>query len=84
MFVGEYNNGNLYHFKLTQNRTALVLTGTLSDRIAYTPQDSQPLIFGSGFDGGITDLQVGPDGYLYVLTFAGSVYRIIPNISSSN
>ena len=29
-------------------------------------------------DGGITDLQVGPDGYLYVLTFAGSIYRIVP------
>lgn len=84
MFIGDYNNGNLYHFKLNQNRTALVLTGTLSNRIANTPQDSQPLIFGSGFDGGITDLQVGPDGYLYVLTFAGSIYRIIPNITTSH
>ena len=37
----------------------------------------QPLIFGQGF-GGITDIQVGPDGYLYVLSYTGSIYRILP------
>ena len=79
MFVGDYNNGNLYHFRLAQNRTALELSGTLANKIAYTPQDSQPVIFGSGFNGGITDLQVGPDGYLYILTNSGSIYRIVPN-----
>ena len=80
MFVGDYKNGNLYHFKLNQARTGLVLNyTTLSNKISNTPQDSQPLIFASGFDGGITDLQVGPDGYLYVLTFAGSIYRIVPS-----
>ena len=79
MFVGDYKNGDLYHFKLDQARTGLVLNGTLANKISDTPQDSQPLIFASGFDGGITDLQVGPDdGYLYVLTFAGSIYRIVP------
>jgi aldose sugar dehydrogenase len=82
MFVGDYDNGNLYHFKLNQNRTALVLGSTLSNRIAYTPEDAKPLVFGTGFDGGITDLQVGPDGYLYVLTFAGAIYRIVPVFSS--
>jgi aldose sugar dehydrogenase len=81
MFVGDIKNGNLYHFKLNQDRTGLVLNDTtLSNKISNTPQDSQPLIFAGGFDGGITDLQVGPeDGYLYVLTFAGSIYRIIPS-----
>jgi aldose sugar dehydrogenase len=80
MFVGDIKNGNLYNFKLNQDRTGLVLNDTtLSNKISNTPQDSQPLIFASGFEGGITDLQVGPeDGYLYVLTFAGSIYRIIP------
>ena len=47
LFVGDYNNGNLYHFKLSQDRTALVLNGTLANKIAYTPEDSQPVIFGS-------------------------------------
>src|SRR5215467_13061849 len=79
LFVGDYKNGNIYHFKLNQARTGLVLNGTLANKISNTPQDSQPLIFASGFDGGITDLQAGPDdGYLYVLTFAGSIYRIVP------
>src|SRR5215469_13100754 len=78
MFVGDYNNGNLYHFKLNQNRTGLVLGNTLADKIANTPEDAKPVIFGTSFDGGITDLQVGPDDYLYVLTFAGAIYRIVP------
>jgi aldose sugar dehydrogenase len=82
IFVGDYNNGNLYHFKLNQNRTGLVLGSTLADKIANTPEDAKPVIFGSGFDGGITDLQVGPDGYLYVLTFSGAIYRIAPVTSS--
>jgi aldose sugar dehydrogenase len=77
MFVGDIKNGNLYHFKLNQDRTGLVLSGTLSNNISNRPQDSQPIIFASGFDGGITDLQVGPDGYLYVAAFAGSIYRIV-------
>jgi glucose/arabinose dehydrogenase len=81
MFVGDIKEGNLYNFKLNQDRTGLVLNDTtVSNKISNTSQDSQPLIFASGFDGGITDLQVGPeDGYLYVLTFAGSIYRIIPS-----
>ncbi|HYY39706.1 MAG TPA: hypothetical protein VE692_00500, partial [Nitrososphaera sp.] len=36
---------------------------------------------GTGFGGrdrGITDIQTGPDGYLYILTFAGDLYRIVP------
>jgi hypothetical protein len=29
-------------------------------------------------------MQVGPnDGYLYILTLNGSIYRIVPNSSSS-
>ena len=82
MFIGDYNNGNLYHFKLNQSRTGLVLSNSLDDEIANTPEDAKPIILGTGFDGGITDLQVGPDGYLYVLTFAGAIYRIVP-VSSS-
>ena len=79
MFVGDIKNGNLYHFDLNQARTGLALSGTLSNKIANTPSDSQPIIFASGFDEGIPDLQVGPDGYLYVLAYAGSIYRIVPS-----
>jgi aldose sugar dehydrogenase len=79
MFVGDIKNGNLYHFKLNQDRTGLVLSDTLANKISNRPQDSQPIIFASGFEEGITDLQVGPDGYLYVVAFGGSIYRIVPS-----
>jgi glucose/arabinose dehydrogenase len=81
LFVGDYNNGYLYHFDLNGNRTELVLQGGLADR-ALDPGDAlDDVLFGTGF-GGITDLEVGPDGYLYVLTFqedGGSIFRIEPD-----
>ena len=79
MFVGDYLYGNLYHFKLNQNRTGLLLPeGPLASKVENTLQDLDQVIFAKGF-GAITDIQVGPDdGYLYVLTLAGSIYRIIP------
>jgi hypothetical protein len=86
MFVADYHGGNIYHFKLNQNRTGLVLNGPLADKVANTPSETQQggIIFAKGF-GAITDLEVGPyDGYLYVLTFDGSIYRIVPSNSVSN
>jgi aldose sugar dehydrogenase len=84
MFVADYHGGNIYHFKLNQNRTALLLNGPLADKVANTPSETQQggIIFAKGF-GAITDLEVGPyDGYLYVLTFDGSIYRIVPSNSA--
>lgn len=63
MFVADVLNGNIYDFKLNQNRTDLQLPSTLVNKVANSTEDSNPLIFARGF-GGITDLQVGPDGYL--------------------
>jgi glucose/arabinose dehydrogenase len=77
MFVGDVNTGSLYHFKLNQQRDGLTLTGDLADKVANNLQEGQEAALGHGF-GTITDLQVGPDGYLYVLTFAGSIYKIAP------
>jgi glucose/arabinose dehydrogenase len=81
LFVGDYNNGNLYHFDLSENRTELALQGSLADR-ALDPGDALgEVLFGAGF-GGITDIEVGPDGFLYVLTFqedGGSIFRIAPD-----
>ena len=80
MFVGDVNTGNLFNFKLDQERIGLDLTGLLSDKVANTPDELQDNnVFGSGF-GVITDIQVGPDdGYLYVLTYSGTIYRIVPS-----
>ncbi|HJU94833.1 MAG TPA: PQQ-dependent sugar dehydrogenase [Nitrososphaera sp.] len=80
LFVGDYNNGNLYHFDLNADRTQLVLGGGLADRALDSGDEVSDILFGTGF-GGITDVEVGPDGYLYVLTFqddSGSIFRIVP------
>jgi glucose/arabinose dehydrogenase len=81
LFVGDYNNGNLYHFDLNESRTQLVLGGGLADRALDPGDQVGDILFGTGF-GGITDVKVGPDGYLYVLTFqddGGSIFRIVPD-----
>jgi aldose sugar dehydrogenase len=77
MFTGDVNTGNLYHFKLNPARDGLLLNGPLADKVANNPEEGQQAALGHGF-GTMTDLQVGPDGYLYVLTFAGTIYRIAP------
>jgi aldose sugar dehydrogenase len=80
MFVGDVHNGWIYHFDLNQDRTDLILDGLLADKIANTPEEMQETIFGEGF-GGITDLEVGPDGYLYVVSIGqGAIYRIVPGV----
>jgi aldose sugar dehydrogenase len=82
IFVGDINNGALYRFDLNSNRTALSLSGNLADRVADTPSENQAITFGTGF-GGITDIKVGPDGYLYVLSFIdGAIFRIVPETAT--
>jgi aldose sugar dehydrogenase len=81
MFVGDILNGNLYDFKLNQKRDGLLLTGSVAadNNVINNPEENQQLVFAPGF-GGITDLQVGPDGYLYVLSYTdGALYRIVPS-----
>ena len=63
MFV----NGIIFDFNLNENRTQLSLEGPLEDKIADNVEELREVIFGQGF-GGITDIKVGPDGYLYVLS----------------
>ena len=92
MFVGDINNGLLYRFVLNEARNDLSFdkgyaenTAPLADREVNDPKENQPIVFGQGF-GGITDLQTGPDGYLYVLSYTGSLFRILPssgNITTS-
>jgi aldose sugar dehydrogenase len=79
MFVGDWHNGNLYRFDLNHNRTMLDLQGALSDRKADTPGETEDVLFGEGFSG-IVDLDVGPDGYLYILSLGeGTIYRVVPS-----
>ena len=80
--MGDINNGNLYFFKVNQDRDGLELDSTgLSDHVADpvgndTLAEVRPMIIGK-FDGRITDIETGPDGYMYVLTYLdGKIWRI--------
>jgi glucose/arabinose dehydrogenase len=85
LFVGDANNGNIYHFDLNnnKNRTELVLKGHLTDKVADNISENKDIIWAKGFRI-VTDMQVGPyDGYLYVLSLnlphdRGTIYRIVP------
>jgi hypothetical protein len=78
LFVADFNNGNIYRFELNGLRDALVLPGTVGDKVADTNAEFKSLLFGTGFNG-ITDLKVGPDGLLYVLSIGtGKIYVIEP------
>jgi plastocyanin len=78
LFVGDINNGNLYHFKLSEDRDQLIYPNGQPVEDEPTTSSQIPLLrFGIGF-GGITDLQTGPDGFLYVLSNNGAIFRIVP------
>src|SRR6188474_3079970 len=80
LFVGDNNFGNIYHFDLSKDRRELSLGNVLKDKIANNHTELQDIIFGQWFDG-ITDLDVGPDGFLYILSRKGEnvyIYRIVP------
>ena len=79
IFVGDIHNGRLYHFHLNDARTDLSLNGTLDDKVADNDNELTSVIFGAGF-GGISDIEVGPDGYLYLLLYGeGKIMRIVPD-----
>jgi glucose/arabinose dehydrogenase len=82
MFVGSVD-GQIFHFDLNDNRTALLLKGVLEDKIASDDTEFADILFAEGFSI-ITDLKQGPDGNLYVVSAlkqsksenVGAVYRI--------
>jgi glucose/arabinose dehydrogenase len=80
IFVGDVHTGRIYHFDLNDNRTELVLPNSLASKFiaSRNAPGMEKIIFGQGL-GGVTDLTVGPDDYLYVVSIGqGKVYRILP------
>jgi glucose/arabinose dehydrogenase len=78
IFIGDVHNGRIYHFDLNEARTGLVLEGPLDDKVADDDSENEDIVFGEGF-GSISDLEIGPDGYLYVVSIGlGGIYRIVP------
>ena len=76
--VGDFNLGNLSRFPLTPQRTGFALAGLtgLGDLVADDAAERDRVRLGSNF-GGISDLEIGPDGALYVVSLGGgAIYRI--------
>jgi glucose/arabinose dehydrogenase len=96
IFVGDINKGNLYFFELNKDRDGIKLDNAqnesgLSDLIVdskvlkgtsfISEEELSEITFGTDF-GGITDVETGPDGLLYVLSFGdGTIYKISPSIN---
>jgi aldose sugar dehydrogenase len=96
IFVGDINRGNIYFFEVNQSRDGINFNSQqesgLSDLIVDTAiikgtayiseEELSAITFGSGF-GGITDIETGPDGSLYVLSFGdGTIYKISPSANA--
>jgi glucose/arabinose dehydrogenase len=83
LFVGDVLTGNLYNFKLNGQRNGFILSGTNEDGTANSQVQSRQgdNVLGKGF-GLVTDIQVSPDGYLYILGYDGTVYKISSSLSS--
>jgi hypothetical protein len=78
VFVGDNNYGNLYYFTVSPDRSSLALDN-VPDSFIDNEEEQSSVTFGNGF-GAITDLETGPDGYLYVLSYDdGIIYRIVPS-----
>ena len=84
IFVGDVNNGNIYHFDLTKDRMGLALDNLFEDKIADKIEELDDIVFAKGL-GRITDIEAGPDGKLYVLSHSwnddpllrmGSIFKI--------
>ncbi len=79
VFVGDCNNGNLYSFNLNEQRTGFIFNSTdLQDNTLNIGESNKEILFGTGF-GAITDVEEGPDGFLYIVSMSnGKIYRILP------
>ena len=67
LFVGDFHGGNLYNFNLNEDRTDLYLGADIDKKTADTNDELRETILARNL-GAITDIEVGPDGYLYILS----------------
>ena len=71
---------------MNEARTHLDLDGPLADKVADNSNELQSIIFAKGL-GIITDLEMGPDGHLYILADYhrdGTIFRINQIVNSTN
>lgn len=72
LFVADFNGGKIFHFDLDGNRYGLSLKPPIDDKIVNFTKELDNNIFAEGFVG-ITDMEVGPEGYLYVLCLSNKI-----------
>ena len=87
LFVGDCNLGNIYQFRLNDERTGFIFNNpNLSDLImnktsnenTFGHESIDDILFGTGF-GCITDIDFGPNGEMYVVSLSNNIiYRISP------
>jgi hypothetical protein len=79
LFVADCNYGNLYKFELNKDRNGFEFTSSwLKDNVINRNETMDEIIVGTGF-GCISDVERGPDGFLYVVSLSdGAIYRILP------
>jgi glucose/arabinose dehydrogenase len=89
IFSGDITSGTLYFFQPNADRTGISLENDplLSDLVADSDDEMSSITLGTGFTG-ITEIETGPDGNLYILTYdresegQGSLLKIIPSSMS--
>jgi len=79
VFVGDCNNGHLYKFELNENRDGFEFSDpNLQDNLVNENEPMDEIIVGTGFRC-ITDIERGPDGFLYLVSYGeNNIYRIKP------
>lgn len=84
LFVGSCNTGTLYRFALNESRDSFVFASAeLADGVANRGEVMDEMVFGRDF-GCITDIEVGPDGLLYVTSLGkGAIFRIVPEAAAN-
>jgi glucose/arabinose dehydrogenase len=76
--VGDNNYSQIYAIPLNGARTAFDLAGIpgLADLVSDSDAERDAVRFGQGF-GAVTDLELGPDGDVYVVSITGgAIYRV--------
>jgi len=78
LFVGGCN-GRVYNFTLDESHAGFVFSNPeLSDLVLDIGDDPSEIQWGSGF-GCITDIEIGPDNFMYIVSIStGKIYRILP------
>lgn len=71
-------NGQISRFEMNAPRTGFVLGGDVADLVADTATERNSVVWVSGL-GGLSDLRIGPDGYLYAVNINNNrIWRIRP------